>query len=77
MIQRPCMNNEVHIKFGGDHGRGSFKVCYESANTLHPNSKDNTVICALAEAKDTRGNIRTTLCRFENQIDELQKANWK
>ena len=33
-------NNEIHIKIGGDHGGGSFKMSYQTGNTENPNSKN-------------------------------------
>ena len=78
MLTQPLnMNNEIHVKIGGDHGGNSFKACYQVCNTTNPNSKDNTVIFSIFEAKDTRGNIRTGLRHFTNQVDELQKTMWK
>ena len=78
MLTQPLnMNNEIHVKIGGDHGGNSFKACYQVCNTTNPNSKDNTVIFSIFEAKDTRGNIRTGLRHFTSQVDELQKTMWK
>lgn len=33
------MNNEIHVKIGGDHGGGSFKLSFQICNTKNPNSK--------------------------------------
>ena len=51
------MQNEMHIKIGGDHGGKSFKSCFQVCNTAHPNSKENTVVFSLFEAKDYRSNL--------------------
>lgn len=69
--------SEVHIKIGGDHGGRSFKACYEICNILHPNSKNNTVIFSLFEAKDYRTNLRAGLTKFKNQVDCLQTSQWQ
>ena len=54
-------DNEIHVKIGGDHGGGSFKMSYQVANTLavyNPNSKENTIIFSTFEAKDYRVNLK-------------------
>ena len=65
-------NNEVHLKIGGDHGGGSFKMSYQIVNVANPSSKDNTLVFSLIGAKDCRIDIKTGLTRFAQQIDELQ-----
>ena len=70
-------NNEVHVKIGGDHGGGSFKMSYQIANVTNPNSKDNTLVFSLFEAKDYRINMKTGLSRFGQQIDELRSMMWR
>ena len=66
------MSEEIQVKIGGDHGGKSFKACYEICNTEKPNSKDNTIVYSLFEAKDYRSNLRAGLARFTSQVDELQ-----
>ena len=70
-------NNKVHVKIGGDHGGGSFKMGYQIAIVENPNSKDNTLVFSLFEAKDYRINKKTGLSRFSQQIDELQSMMWR
>ena len=70
------MNEEIHVKIGGDHGGGSFKINYQIYNTDKPNSKDNTVVFSLFEAKDYWSNLKIGLSRFRQQIDEIQAMNW-
>ena len=70
-------NNEIHIKIGGDHGGGSFKMCYQIANTNNPNSKENTIIFSTFEAKDYRANLKVGLNRFREQINSLQSMQWQ
>ena len=66
-------DNEVHMKIGGDHGGGSFKMSYQIANVVNP----NTIVFSLFEAKDYRINMKTGLSRFAQQIDELQSMMWR
>ena len=73
----PGMNGEIHVKIGGDHGGKSFKACYQIVNKENPNSKDNTIVFSLFEAKDLRTNLRTGLERFKTQIDQLQLMEWR
>ena len=54
-------DNEIHVKIGGDHGGGSFKMSYQVANTNNPNSKENTIIFSTFEAKDYRVNLKVGL----------------
>ena len=58
--------SEVHVKIGGDHGGKSFKACYEICNIPRPNSKNNTIIFSLFEAKDYRSNLRAGLAKFQD-----------
>ena len=44
IINYPFIENEIHIKIGGDHGGGSFKMSFQVANVGNPNRKDNTVV---------------------------------
>ena len=69
--------DEIHIKIGGDHGGGSFKMSYQVANVTNPNSKDNTTVFSLFEAKDYRINLKTGLARFSDQINHLQEMKWR
>ena len=53
-INYPLFRNEIHIKIGGDHGGGSFKISFQVAIVENPNQKDNTVVFSIFEAKDYR-----------------------
>ena len=70
-------NNEIHVKIGGDHGGGSFKMSYQIANVHNPNSTDNTIVFSIFEAKDYRSNIKIALTRFREQVKALQSMTWK
>ena len=69
-------SDEIFVKFGGDHGGGSFKSTYQIANVLHPNKVENTVIFSIFTQKDSRANLRICLQRFKAQISKLQSVKW-
>ena len=73
----PFMSNETYIKIGGDHGGGSFKMSYQICNMNNPNSKSNTVVFSVFEAKDRRGNLKIGLSRYKAEIGELQMTIWE
>ena len=66
----------MHVKIGGDHGGGSFKMTYQIANVNNPNKLDNTIIFSIFEAKYTRENLRLCLERFRAHIAKLQTLTW-
>ena len=77
IINYPFIKNEMHIKVGGDHGGGNFKMSFQVANVENPSRKDNTVAFSSFEAKDYRVNIKPALERFKAQIKELQESTWQ
>ena len=77
LVNNKTINNEIHVKFGGDHGGGSFKMSYQIVNTNKPNSKSNTTVFSLFEAKDYLVNLKVGLGRFSQQIDSLQTILWE
>ena len=70
-------DNEIHVKIGGDHGGGCFKLSSQITNVSHPNSTDNTVVFSIFEAKDYRSNLNIGLTRFREQINALQTMKWR
>ena len=76
LINYPFIKNEIHLKIGGDHGGGNYKMSFQVANVVNPNRKDNTVVFSIFEAKDYRVNIKLALERFKIQIKELQESTW-
>ena len=60
-------SNKVHVKIGGDHGGGSFKMSYQIANVHNPNSANNTIVFSIFEAKDYCSNIEIALTDFKNK----------
>ena len=71
------MSNEIHLRIGGDHGGGSFKMCYEICNVNHPHRKENTIVFSIFEEKDSRANLRICLERFRAHINQLSKITWE
>ena len=53
--------NEICLKLGGDHGGGSSKLSFQSANVTHPNSTKNTIPLLVFGVKGYVSNLRT-LC---------------
>ena len=76
LLYQKFTNSNIHIKIGGDHGGGSFKMSYQICNVARPNRKENSVIFSLFEAKDSRSNLRICLERFKRQVQMLQAVKW-
>ena len=68
---------DIQVKIGGDYGGGSFRMSYQIINTLNPNSKENTIVFNIFEAKDYRVNIKVAMTRFQEQIEDLQRMKYK
>lgn len=69
--------DEVWLKIGGDKGGGSFKMSFQIANILHPNSIYNTVVFCAFEASDTSSNLHIALDRYSQQIRDLKDLKWQ
>ena len=69
--------DEIWIKFGGDHGKGSFKFTLQICNVRNPNSKSNTIVLLKADIKDTYDNLFTLMTFISSQIEELKRLTWK
>ena len=70
-------SDQIHIKIGGDAGGGTFKMAFQVANLEKPNSKSNTVVFNIFQAKDTWSNLKTGLSVHINQIEELKLGTWR
>ena len=70
-------NNVIHMKIGGDHGNGSFKMSYQIANVHNANSTDNTIVFSIFKAKYNHSNIKIGLNRFREQVKALQSITLK
>ena len=69
--------DEIWIKIGGDHGRGSLKICCELANTERPNSRDNTHIIGMVSVKDSYQVLSNIWAKLQKGIESLKEANWR
>ena len=69
LINYSFIKNEIHLKIGGDHGGGSFKMSFQAADVVNPNRKDNTIVFSIFEAKGYRVNIKLALAHFKIQIN--------
>ena len=59
LVSHPFIpDDDIHVKIGGDHGGGSFKMSYQIANVSNPKKLDDAVIFSIFEAKDSRANLR-------------------
>ena len=74
IVHHPFLNDEVHLKIGGDHGGGSFKMSLQVVNINNPNSKANTMVFRIFEAKDYHINIGIGLKRFHPSIKCYKKC---
>ena len=72
LLFKEIHDDEVHMKIGGNHGGGSFKMSYQIANVADPDSKDNTLVFSLFQVKDYGIIMKTGLSRFAQEINELQ-----
>lgn len=70
--------DEIWVKIGGDHGGGSFKLVVSVVNVENPNSKENSFLVLMTEAKDTNENLRRLLGPpIKEQIADLHAMTWK
>ena len=77
IVHHEFLNNEIHVKIGGDHGGGSLKFSLQIVNTVNPNSKDNAIIFSIFEAKDYTINILAGMQRLTKQVEDLQEISWR
>ena len=67
----------IVIKVAGDHGGGSFKLCFQIANCPNPNSLKNTIPICIFEAPDSAANLLTATERYSEQLKTLNGSSWK
>ncbi|XP_072017402.1 uncharacterized protein [Amphiura filiformis] len=70
-------DDEVWIKVGGDHGKGSFKVAMSVCNTANPNSSYNTICILLLEGSETKANVQRVLPLIVDQLMSLEDMTWR
>ena len=68
--------NEIWVKFGGDHGKESFKLTLQVVNVEKPNSKTNTVVLAMAYVKDSYDNLSFIMSDIRYKLEDLSKLEW-
>ena len=61
----------------GYHSGGSFKLCFQVANTKHPNSRENITPLAILVGKDSRGDLRIALGMYHDQNTALDTYIWQ
>ena len=64
--------DECWVKVGGDHGGKLFKLSFQIANVLNPNSVHNTVPFLVFGAKNTAENLTTACKPYRDQLLSLQ-----
>jgi hypothetical protein len=69
-------DNEIHLKLGGDFGKQSFKISMQIVNLEKPNSKDNTIVIAMANIKDKYRNLEKFINLIKSQVECLQNLIW-
>ena len=65
------------MKLGGDKGGSSFKTSFQIVNVDHPNLVHNTCVFTAFQAPDTVFNLQVALDRYVQQVDDLQKSQWR
>ena len=45
--------------------------------TANPNSKQNTIVFNILEAKDRKTNLKTALTQYKPQVADLQVTQWR
>ena len=73
---RTIPENEIWVKIGGDHGRGSFKLTMQVANVSNQNSKTNTKVFAFGRVTDTHENLRKMMLYFNEEVLNIQGMIW-
>lgn len=66
-------SNEMRIKIGGNEGGGSFKMVFQIANQVKPNSADHTVVFCCLGADDNLPNLHIALDRFKETVHDVQQ----
>ena len=69
--------DQIWLKVDGDHSGGSFKMSLQIANIKSPNSKHNTFMICMANAKDSGSNLREILSTYRREIDALENLTWQ
>ncbi len=68
--------NEYWVKFGGDKGGSTTKLCFQLANLETPNSVEHTRIFCNFSAPDYTANLCQVMQRFEAALSALNGKEW-
>ena len=74
MWENAIPEDEVHIKLGGDAGGGSFKMAFQIANLDKPNSKTNTIVFTMFQAKDSWAILKTALQCYKSKSTDRSRS---
>ena len=69
--------DEIWVKIGGYHGRGSFELSFQLANVESLNAKQNIVSFLVFAAPDSPRNLSTTLAPYAEQVACLAATPWR
>ena len=65
-------SDEIWIKIEGDHGDGTFKMSFQVRNIEIPDSRSNTIVFCLFQAKGYYENMQLSLSHFIPRMVPLQ-----
>ena len=68
--------DEIWVKLGGDHGKGSMKICVQIANVEKPNARENTHVVAWVYAKDTHDILKEMCIYLNPELKKLKGKTW-
>ena len=69
--------DQIWVKIGGDHGRGSMKMSVQIANVDRPNAKEHTHVVAMIEAKDTHDVLKEVIMNLNFELEKLKTMKWE
>ena len=69
--------DEIWVKLGGDHGKGSMKMCVQIANVAKPNARENTHTVAWVHAKDSHEILKIMCIYLNPELKKLKKRTWR
>ena len=52
-------------------------MAFQIANLDKPNSKTNTVVFSMFNAKDSWANLKTALLQYKHQVNILKETTWR
>ena len=52
-------------------------MAFQIANLDKPNSKTNTIVFTMFNAKDSWANLKTALSQYKQQVNILKETTWR